>query len=344
MEALYQKSGLVLQTDGLGDPAAVKALQHDLRKLGYLRAGIDGVYGSGTAAAVKALQYDLLNNDGGGTDGRSPIGLSACNQKTGGGTAVTKIDGMLDQDLAQIVVQLVGEPKIGLMPRAPDVKAANASAMAALAAMSNTTAPPPFIAAMVVQESNGCHYHVPAPGDEDTYVTVGLDRNDKDHPERITSRGYGLGQFTFFHHPLSVAEVESHVADPAGNVANAFAELRDKFDHFVAGKSGADDRAVEHPALPLRLCRYPKSDPRYMRDCKACALAARRRDITRGTPVYIGSSASYQPTQYYPSADYPGVPVRADFPCDWPYAARRYNGAGVNSYHYQARILRNLLR
>lgn len=344
MGAPYRKPGLTLQAGGPGDTVAIKALQHDLRKLGYLRAGIDGIYGAGTTAAVKALQYDLLHNDGGGTDGNAPVCLTTCNVKSDGDAAVTQVNGIFDQGLAEVLEHLVGEAKIGLVPCAPDVKSANASAMAALAAMANVTAPPPFIAAMVVQESNGCHFHVPAPGDEDSYVTIGLDRNDHDHPERITSRGYGLGQFTFFHHPLSTAEVESRVADPAGNVASAFAELRDKFDRFVVGKNGADDRAVEHPALPLRLCQHPASDSRYMRDCKTCAKAAGQRDITRGTPVYAGASLSYQPTQYYPSADYSGIPVRADFLCDWPYAARRYNGAGVNSYHYQARILRNLLR
>jgi hypothetical protein len=27
----------------------------------------------------------------------------------------------------------------------------------------------------------------------------------------------------------------------------------------------------------------------------------------------------------------------------WPYAVRRYNGAGVNSYHYQAQVLLRVL-
>jgi hypothetical protein len=81
-----------------------------------------------------------------------------------------------------------------------------------------------------------------------------------------------------------------------------------------------------------------------MRDCRACAAALPRIDIVRGVPVYDGASLSFQPTQYYQSASYGGVPVRAQFPCDWPYAVRRYNGSGVNSYHYQARVLLNLLR
>jgi hypothetical protein len=60
-------------------------------------------------------------------------------------------------------------------------------------------------------------------------------------------------------------------------------------------------------------------------------------------PLYRGAGETWQPTEYYHSADYSGVPDRAQFPCDWPYAARRYNGGGINSYHYQMRILLNVL-
>ncbi len=128
------------------------------------------------------------------------------------------------------------------------------------------------------------------------------------------------------------------------NVQKAYAELRDKFDRFVAGPaSRADDRTVEHSLLPLRLCKYPPGEPRYLRDCPNCALPARKVNIVRGPPVYAGASISYQPDQYYPSANYAGVPDRADFPCDWPYAARRYNGSGNDSFHYQTRVLLNLL-
>lgn len=37
------------------------------------------------------------------------------------------------------------------------------------------------------------------------------------------------------------------------------------------------------------------------------------------------------------------MPDRAAFGCDWPYAVRRYNGSGINSYHYQAQVLRRLV-
>ena len=151
-------------------------------------------------------------------------------------------------------------------------------------------------------------------------------------------------RYTLFHHPPRPEELQDAILDPARNVQQAFAELRDKFDRYVAGPADtADDRAAEHRVLPLRLCKYQPGDPLYMRDCQACAAAARKIDIHRGTPAYAGATFGYQPDQYYPSAEYRGVPDRADFLCDWPYAARRYNGSGNNSFHYQTRILLNLL-
>jgi hypothetical protein len=208
-------------------------------------------------------------------------------------------------------------------------------------------APTPFIAAMVVLESDGRHFHVPAPGDLDAFVTIGLDRNDSDpsaHADHITSRGYGIGQYTLFHHPPRPEEVSEFIVDPVRNVQHAYRELREKFDRFVVGPADkADDRTAEHALLPLRLCKYASSDQRYLRDCRNCAAAARKVDIVRGTQCYPGASLSYQPSQYHPSATYTDVPDRADFPCDWPYAARRYNGSGNDSFHYQTRLMLQLL-
>ncbi len=59
--------------------------------------------------------------------------------------------------------------------------------------------------------------------------------------------------------------------------------------------------------------------------------------------MFPGSSTVWQTTQYYPTATYENVPVREKIGCDWPYAVRRYNGGGINSYHYQARVLKFLV-
>jgi hypothetical protein len=74
-------------------------------------------------------------------------------------------------------------------------------------------------------------------------------------------------------------------------------------------------------------------------------VEAGQQTITEGsTPYYEGSSYFFKPTQYYKKSSYASVPIRANIECDWPYAARRYNGAGINSYHYQVRILKNVLK
>ena len=55
-------------------------------------------------------------------------------------------------------------------------------------------APTPFLAAIFRQESGGRQYTVPSPNNPDSFVVLGLDHDDDAAPERITSRGYGLGQ------------------------------------------------------------------------------------------------------------------------------------------------------
>src|SRR5260370_35400124 len=75
MRRPYRQPGLELRPrSGPPDPLA-KALQEDLRSLGYLRAGIGGQFGAGTASAVRALQYDLLTAGQHGSDGNAPVGL-----------------------------------------------------------------------------------------------------------------------------------------------------------------------------------------------------------------------------------------------------------------------------
>lgn len=332
----YQQDGLVLAR-GDGSVSLVRALQQDLRCLGYLPDGIDGVFGGGTAAAIRALQYDLINPPQ--AHGEAPIRIADFNQNGG----VTTVTGVLDQALAGCIAALLAAPGVDWVPRSDDPAGANRAALRQAEHLTGVGVPMPFLLAMFVQESNCQHFQVPTGRSSDDFVTIGLDRNIRDVPDQITSRGYGMGQFTIFHHPPTPAEVRDFIVDAVGNLQKAIGELRAKFDNFVVGPADrADDRTAEHPGQALRTCKYTAEDPRYLSDCRACAVAAPSIDIHQGTPAYQGAGFGYQPDQYYPSAEYAGEPDRAGFACDWPYAARRYNGSGNNSFHYQTRILRNL--
>ena len=323
----------------------VAALQVDLRRLGYLDGGIDGQFGAGTTRAVRALQFDLLHANAAGTDGNAPVAIPTYNRGR-----VTAVSGEVDEGLAACIDDMLADSAFLKVPEAvsaDEARSRNAAAVQAVAAMTGAAAPVPFMLAIFRQESDCRHYCVPTASDPDGFVIVGLDRNDQHAPDHVTSRGWGLGQFTLFHHPPTAREANGFITDPAGNVSQAFAELRDKFDNFVLPNApglGADERRIEIPAgTGLRLCRYQPADPKYMTDCKACAVAARKVDIHLGTPAYAGAPFGYTPTQYYSHTDYSGIPDRSDFGCDWPYAVRRYNGSGINSFHYQTRVLQNLL-
>ncbi len=336
----YQQSGLVLKRPGTGTDTQIRDLQRHLRALGYLRRGIDGAFGSGTEGAVKGLQHDLLHNDGGGNDGQAPVRVRDYND--GRCAAVT---GEVDQGLAACIADMLDD---AAFPKLPSPVARNREIPDTLAALPPGTAPGPFLLAILQRESNLKHFHEPRPGDEDTFVVVGLDRNG---PEKhiVTSRGYGVGQFTLFHHPPRAEEVQEIMTDVGRNLQKAAEELRQKFDGFVNGPTSgtqADDRLAEFGTGALRLCKFAAGDPRFMKDCKNCAQEAGGQDIQKDvTPWYDGTTRAYQSTQYYDydRLDFSGVPVRRNFECDWPYAVRRYNGSGPNSYSYQALVLKKLL-
>lgn len=335
----YQKAGLTLSSTSGPQPDMVRSLQRDLRILGYKAAGINGVYDSATERAVRALQIDLLKP----AQPNVPGGISRYNG-IGGGPRVTSVTGTVDEALANCISAILADSEFAKLPESDNATSDNARALAAIRAHTGSVAPSPFVVAIVQQESGGRHYAVPRGGNEDAFVTVGLDRNDQRQPDEITSRGYGLGQYTLDHHPPTTAEVRDVIRDPINNVHRVYELLRTKLDRTLVGPDDrADDRTVEHPLLRLRLCRYAPGDTRYLSDCVNCARAVRKVNIAPQLPVYKGSSALYAPTQYYSSAVYSGIPDRADFLCDWPYAVRRYNGSGLNSFHYQTRVLRNLL-
>jgi peptidoglycan hydrolase-like protein with peptidoglycan-binding domain len=328
------------------DPALVRALQTDLRALGYLGHTIDGQFGAGTQRAVRRLQHDLLHNTGASTgastgdDGRAPLAMTDCNR------GVTGITGMVDPALADSMEALLNEPDFPRLPHSNDPAAANRLLLATLVATASAVAPTPYLLAIFLQESRCRHYAVPDTNqDTDSYITIGLD-SPPDTPDQVTSRGYGIGQYTLFHHPPRAAEVAALMDDPLRNANAAFTLLRSKFDHFLVGRTAdtrADDRDAEHPLLDLRQCRYGPGDPRFLLACRDCAREARKIDIVPETPLHRQSTETYGQASAYRDPHYTGVPDRADFKCDWPYAVRRYNGSGANSYNYQARVLLALL-
>lgn len=320
----------------------VRALQRDLRALGYLKAGLDGQFGPATAGAVRALQYDLLFNDGQGRDGAAPVAIRAFNQDR-----VPAIDGLVDERLAACIEALLDDPRVPKLPRSDTPVADNRRALEVVRALAtpDLPVPVPFLLAVLAQESSLQHFRVPNGADADDFIVVGLDRGDEGRDDHITSRGYGIGQYTLFHHPPRPDEVTSVMSDPVLNVSRAVRDLRDKFDRFVVGATSgtrADDRIAELGGAALRACRYPATDARFQRDCHNCARAAPAVAIETGMPCFTGSAELFRPTHAHAETVYKAVPDRARLGCDWPYAVRRYNGGGVDSYHYQAQVLKRL--
>lgn len=332
VQTSFVQPGLVLQSGMQSNE--VRDLQQALRELGYLRGGVDGKFGGGTEAGVKALQYDLLNNSGKGSDGNAPVAITSFNKGR-----VAGVTGICDQATAACVAEMLSDPSFVRLPIAADPVSANKSVRQKISIAKSTEVPVRFIAAILKQESDLQHYN-----EQDKVITLGLDTNDSAQSYAITSRGYGAGQFTIFHHPPRQEEVDDFMNDVDRNLSKAEKELREKFDKFVNGPSDkADDRQQEIGSGALRICKYTAGDSRYLTDCRTCAADAGSRDIVQNqTPWYAGSPNLYVPTQYYSSANYPNSPKREAFGCDWPYAVRRYNGGGINSYHYQARVLKNV--
>jgi hypothetical protein len=338
----YVQPGLTLSISPTPSQA-VRDLQRDLRALGYHRSTIDGVFGPGTAKSVSAIQFDLLHNDGSSPannhDGAAPVAVMSYNS-----ARVTDISESLDQNLAACIADMLNDDAFPKLPFSSFPLDDNQKALQAAASLAAGRVPFPFFYQTLIQESGGQHFHIPRDGDLDTFVTVGLDTNDKSSAVHITSRGYGIGQFTLFHHPPTANEVASFISDPLGNVEKAIGELRRKFDNYVNGPIDvASDRVAEAGRGALRPCRHDPADQLYMRDCVNCLKNAGTQEIVANqTPTYEGSPDTYEHTQYH-AGSYHSVPVRKNIPCDWPYAIRRFNGAGPNSYDYQAEMLLKVL-
>jgi putative peptidoglycan binding protein len=330
----YQRNGLVMRAGAANPPELVMDLQRDLRALGYFPRDIDGDFGPVTTRSIMALQFDLLHNDGSPlrdhADGRAPVAIRDYNR-----TRVSNVSGELDQNLADCIADLLYDDRFPKLPQSSHADTDNSRALRTAAQIVSSDAPAPFVLAIMKQESQLCHYNV-----RDGFLTLGLDHNDPNEPARITSRGYGIGQYTLFHHPATAAEMRE-LGDPGGNVLCAQKALAEKWKAVQS----EPERSAEHPALGFpRQCRYRASDTqRRLRACRDCALNVRRINIVQGQPFFPASQDGYQPDSDHPVINYTGVPDRADFLCDWAYAVRRYNGAGNRAYLYQVSVLLNLL-
>jgi len=339
MSRSYQKPGIRLRRlDGPAD-RTVLDLQRDLRRLGYLATGLDGIFGKMTEQAIRALQHDLLHGTRPAKDGQAPVRIAEYNRNR-----VAAADGILDEKLAGVISEMLADARFPKLPESPNPAEVNRS-LAALIEEHVQDVPKPFLAAILKQESGLRHFSEPSEKNADNFVVVGLDL--KPGSPAILSRGYGAGQYTLFHHPPTPEEVSEFIANPAGNIRRTAALLREKFLYFVNGSTAgtrADDRIAEFGRGPLRRCRYAPGDPRYLTACRQCLAGAGSTVIQAGsTRLYPGASTVYEPTPTHPETIYRGVPVRAQIGCDWPYAVRRYNGGGLNSYHYQAKILLKVL-
>jgi hypothetical protein len=313
----------------------VREAQRHLRALGYLKRGIDGKFGPGTERAVRSLQFDLIHNDD--TASGAPVSIRSYNKGR-----VTEVSGILYPNTAACVQDMLNDPKFILLPYSENPESENAK----IDQIESERVPMPFLKVILQQESGMRQFEVPRGEDEDNFILIGLDRKYRNRPDHITSRGYGAGQYTLFHHPPTQEEVDDFMTSVQSNVAKAAEELRGKFDYFVNGEDNgtrADDRIAEFGTGPLRLCKYQSDDPRYLTDCQQCAIDAGETDIIADeTRFYEGSDDIYEITQYHRDERLTGVPVRQNMGCDWPYAVRRYNGSGVNSYWYQSKVLLRL--
>lgn len=326
--AASARRGPTLAMGAGADPRLVQALQCDLGDLGYFTGDADGRFAAPTRDAVIALQLDLLAGTGVVTGfNRGRVGTA---------------DGIVDDGLVDCIAELIAAPGVAKLPRAADPQAANIQARAAIALAPAGGVPAAFLLALL--DLSGLEHFRPG-----GLIRLVLERGDDTAPQRVIARRYGIGGYRLDHHPPATAEVAAVIVDPVGNAGQAAAALRAAFDALPVrrrprGVPGSDDRDAEHPLIDLRPCRYPPQDARYLRDCRACAAAVGTVDVTAGAAVYYQAALTYLPTAAWPIADRAGVPQRAEFLCDWPYAIRRAAGGGIDSYHAQAAMLQGLLR
>ena len=128
------------------------------------------------------------------------------------------MSGAVDFRLAQCISEMLDDPNFPILPQAADPAAENRKIVSTLKAMASPAAPVPFLLGILMQESGLKHFNEPRRGDDDTYIVIGLDTNGADKGV-VTSRGYGAGQYTLFHHPPRREEVTDFIPHATKNVS-----------------------------------------------------------------------------------------------------------------------------
>ncbi|MFZ5988628.1 MAG: hypothetical protein ACOYWZ_16095 [Bacillota bacterium] len=167
----------------------------------------------------------------------------------------------------------------------------------------NFNVPYDFIHAILWQETGLKHY------DLDGFIFVGCDTGTPDYKYR--SRGWGMGQYTISNHPPSKKQQKS-IVDPIRNIEFTCNHLWLKFKLYC-GK--------------LKICQYPLSSEKYLRDCKKCVGISPRATI-------VLPKANYHSKAMVGYKDIPLLDV-----CGWGLAVERYNGAGQNAIAYKYEVL-----
>ena len=275
----------------------MKALQQDLRRLGYLKSGIDGQFGEGSdkrrpvAAALACLPTPSPT----AATVMRPQPLKAFNRGR-----VASVTGVCDQGLVVCIEDMLADHRLPTLPRSDDPARANRDAFAALQTLVGLRVPRPFLLAILLQESDGQHFRTPTGANADDFIVVGLDRNDQGHPRphhlaRVRHRAvHRCGSTT----PPRADEVASFMLDPvrqrpAGG-RRAEREIRDLRQRTNAGATGGRS-AGRGGSGALRRCRYGPDDARYMLDCVRCA-AESRVNIGTTTPLHPKTTETLQPT------------------------------------------------
>jgi hypothetical protein len=155
----YNRPGICIsKDDNTAIEKEVRDLQKDLRKLGYLKNGIDGKFGIGTEFAVKALQHDILYNAGKScaNDGHAPVRMIDYNKER-----IHSVTGVVDEKLAECISEMINDPRFSLLPKADDPKTENSIVIATIKNMSLLSVPAPYLLAIFKQESGLKHYNEP---------------------------------------------------------------------------------------------------------------------------------------------------------------------------------------